>query len=92
MATEERKFTPAEIKERRVRAAQETVDTAAKRLEKAEKRVTDAKALETKRDEAKAALNTAEAHLQWVRSMPVPGEAPAEDEGTDESEPVNPVQ
>ena len=74
MATETRKYTPAENKARRLKAADEAVDLATRKLEKAEKRVTDATALVTKRDEAKADLAKAKRHRDWVASMPVDGE------------------
>ena len=90
MATETRKFTPQEIKDRRLKAAEANVETAAKNLERAEKRVTDAKALVEKRDQARLALTKAEKHRDWIKSMPVDEDgdegqepeapAPAEDE------------
>jgi len=81
--TETRKFTPQEIKARRLKAAEDAVELAARTLEKAEKRVQDAKTLTEKRDEARTRLTAAEKHRDWIKSMPVDGEAdeaPAEDE------------
>jgi Asp-tRNA(Asn)/Glu-tRNA(Gln) amidotransferase A subunit family amidase len=90
MPSTERKYTPEENKARRFRAAQANVEAAAKKLEKAEAKVVEAKELEIKRDAAREALTLATEQRDWIKSMPVPGEAktPAADEDTETSAPA----
>lgn len=95
MPETQRTYTAAENKARRLRAAEATVETAAKRLERAEARVTEAETLKAKAEEAKVALTKAERHRDWLKSMPVDDEdetaAPEADEDDGPQDGVNPA-
>jgi hypothetical protein len=95
MPSTERKYTPAENKARRLRAAEATVESKTKARDKAVAKVTEAETLKTKAAEAETALKAAVAHRDWLKSMPVDGETPEADEtateDTDVDEDGNPA-
>ena len=102
MPTDERKYTQSENKARRFRAAEANVTTAQLKVDRAAKKVQDARDLEKALEAAKANLEQVKAHRRWVASMPVtdgstfpegqevptPEELDAEDQPAEDTEPT----